>query len=179
MENYPAYPPSSVKKIEFKLGGEVDQNSKMKSPELEPAHQLSFTPPGKPLISFPRPPFEALGPSASSDRSFSGMTTILKMGLGPNAQELIDPATNTFMGDMQNKVPLSRFDVSGYGASIFSDWKRVLGPQDAENAITNVLINVFNGKRRSRSQILPVSDGFMSKYTGITKHCSAWIAFRQ
>ncbi|KAH6696599.1 hypothetical protein BKA61DRAFT_623278 [Leptodontidium sp. MPI-SDFR-AT-0119] len=153
MRNDPTFPPARVHKIEFKLGGEVDQKSKIKSPELEPAHQLSFTPPGKPLIQSPRPPFEILGPSASSDRSFSGMTTILKMGLGPNAQELIDPATDTFLSDMQNKVPLSRFDVSGYGASMFSDWKRVLGPQDVnDNAITNVLINVFNG-RTSRTVV--------------------------
>jgi hypothetical protein len=63
----------------------------------------------------------------------------------PDRAELISPATEMFNRDMANKVPALRFDISGYGASIFSDWRWVLGPQD-QQGITNVLLNVLTGR---------------------------------
>jgi hypothetical protein len=91
--------------------------------------------------------------------SFSGQTTVLAMGVGPlrdppsaGRADLLDPATTTFNGDMKNKVPLLRFDISGYGSIIFSDWKRVLGPLDSQTAVIHVLMNVLTG-RTSREVI--------------------------
>ncbi|KAF4335138.1 hypothetical protein FBEOM_11016 [Fusarium beomiforme] len=153
-------PSAQLQKIDFMLGGEEDPKTKLKNTEFQPAHQLWFIPPGRlwrrpdsgiPTSPPPRQPLKLVG---SSDVSFTGITTILAMGVGPlkdppstGRGELIDPNTGIFNDDMKAKVPLHRFDLSGYGSTVFSDWKRVLGPPpDPQTAITNVLMNVLTGR---------------------------------
>jgi hypothetical protein len=141
---------AKVRKIHFTLSGEQDPKTKLKPPELQPSHQLSFQPPA-PRRFVPRPPAGQRRLLGSSDPSFPGITTLLQMNVRQNG-DLIDPNSITFLDNMADKVPLHRFDISGYGASIFSDWRRVLGPGDPDIAITKVLINVMNG-RTSREVI--------------------------
>lgn len=136
---------ATVRKIEFTLTGEEDPNTNLKPPELLPSHQLSFKPP--PILRrLPGPPNgQPARLVGSSDPSFPGFTTLLQMNVRQNS-DLINPTDTTFLTDMAEKVPLHRFDISGYGASIFSDWRRVLGPADGDIAITKVLIDVINGR---------------------------------
>lgn len=134
-----------MEKVEFTLGGDKDPKTKLKSPELQPAHQLRFSPPS------PSPPGGSVGLIGSEDASFRDRAMVLK----PLEGDLLDPATTIFNGDMQTKVPLLRFDISGYGASIFSDWKRVIPPpqpppaQPSPSAITHVQMNALTGRTSS------------------------------
>lgn len=165
--------PAQMGKIDFLLGDDEGPKTKLKTPKLQPTHQLWFKPPGRfrPLDPRPRPAptAPALTLKASEDESFPGRTLILNMNVGPliptppppqpppapgTRAGIFDPATTKFNSDMSTKVPLSRFDISGYGTSIFSDWKRVLGtdPRGPSTGITNVLLNVLTG-RTSREVI--------------------------
>jgi hypothetical protein len=91
-----------MEKIEFTLGGDKDPKTKLKTPELQPAHQLWFNP-----LS-PSPPGGSVGLVGSEDASFSGRAMVLKMGVGPlkgappstERADLLDPATTTFNSDM-------------------------------------------------------------------------------
>ncbi|KAH8646510.1 hypothetical protein BGZ60DRAFT_553839 [Tricladium varicosporioides] len=150
MEKTPARPSSEVGKIGFILRSEEDPRTKLKPAELQPADQFTFRPPALPRIIL-LPPGGPRRLTASIDPSFPGTTTLLKMDVrrvGGTGSDLIDPNASKFSTDMVNKVPLRRFDISGYGASIFSDWRRVLGPEssDDEIAITKVLMNVISGR---------------------------------
>ena len=153
--------PAQVSKVEFTVGGEEDPKTNPKKPQLQPAHQISFKPPRRMPVDRLRPTesdSEHLKLVGSEDAYFPGRTILLAMGVGPNGTDLLDPATKTFNGEMNERVPLLRFDVSGYGASIFSDWKRVPvlkdppSPSGEQRDITHVLMNVLNG-RTSREVI--------------------------
>ena len=163
-------PPAKIRRIEFQIPSKEDPKTKLKSPDFSPAHQLSFTPP-VPVPDFAIGPFlphfglglldggislrEVL--TSSSSPSFPGITRLLRLKVGPHLTdddgnvlpdraELTDPvAPQDFVDAFNDKVPLSRFDLSGYGASIFSDWRRVLGPNE-EKGITQVLLNVLTGR---------------------------------
>jgi hypothetical protein len=157
--------------IDFTLGDEEDPKTKLKTPKLQPAHQLWLKPPGwfRPLnpLPFPNQPGQPLTLVGSEDLSFPGRTIVLAMNVGPlvppspppapppppgTRADLLDPATTRFNQDMRTKIPLLRFDISGYGTTAFSDWKRVLGAGDDEEGIIHVLMNVLTG-RTSREVI--------------------------
>ncbi|KAN0067801.1 hypothetical protein V8E54_014048 [Elaphomyces granulatus] len=167
MSNQLSFPQTAaqVNKIEFTFGGEEDPRTKLKTPKLQPAHQLWFGPPDRLRLINPHPGPPQPGPPlklvGAEDLSFSGRTIVLAMGVGPlispppppapppppgSRADLLDPATTTFNKDMKTKVPLLRFDISGYGSTIFSDWKRVLGAGEDQTAITHVLMNVLAGR---------------------------------
>jgi hypothetical protein len=162
----------TMQKVEFSTVTGIDRNSTAEMPMLRPVHHLWYKPGHKlrrllpPLgpIIVPQPPRRLV---ASEDPSFDGIARVLTMGVGPprigpdgpDRAEIIDPATNAFnaymggQGQVKGRVPLNRFDISGFGASIFSDWNRVLGPSDSDQEeVTKVIINVLLG-RTSRELI--------------------------
>jgi hypothetical protein len=66
--------------------------------------------------------------------------------------DILDPATTTSLRDMKIRVLLLHLDTSGYGATIFNDWRRIFGPDDRTAGVTHVLMNVLS-VRASRELI--------------------------
>ncbi|KAF2833497.1 hypothetical protein CC86DRAFT_10763 [Ophiobolus disseminans] len=159
MPNTPSFlsPPAKVDMIEFGLDHR-DPSSEGLPSALQPQVQLRFRAPRTRMI-LPGPGSGLL----SDSMSFDGVSTLLKFRpgatkRGPNGEtvpddgtkDILGDAADAFLRDMAGQVPLTRFDVSGYGASIFSDWRRVAA---SDLSISRVLMNVMNG-RTSREVIV-------------------------
>ncbi|KAH8719508.1 hypothetical protein GQ44DRAFT_729808 [Phaeosphaeriaceae sp. PMI808] len=147
--------PGKVEKANFQFT-HGDPQTKLESQFFKPQDQLSFAAPRR-LQLFPPNP----GPSTSP--SFQGITTLTKFKPGTTAAQtgqadIIENAADAFLNDMANKVPLTSFNLSGYGSSIFSDWRTVSA---ADTGISKVLINILNG-RTSREII--VLDSIMAPF---------------
>lgn len=147
--------PGTVSKIAFEVAGEAHAGAASRPPALRPQTQIMFTPPTPKRFINPFPPRPDTGDLNSP--SFPGITTLLIIpliktndrsppGTIPPPEDtlsnVLKPADNVFRDDMQEQVPLTRFDISGYGASIFSDWKRVV----TGTGISAVSMNVLNGR---------------------------------
>lgn len=149
--------PGTVSKIVFETAQETHPNTVTRTPELRPQAQIKFTPPSARKIIVLFPPRPIINTGDINSPSFPGTTTLLFMdpvktndhsppgATPPSSTPLTNalyPADTAFRDDMQERVPLQRFDISGYGASIFSDWKRVV----SSTGISAVLMNILNGR---------------------------------
>ncbi|KAH7018866.1 hypothetical protein EDB80DRAFT_869542 [Ilyonectria destructans] len=85
-------------------------------------------------------------PDSTSSPSFEGAALPLSMGLnGSNtiSSVLPDVIFAAFQKDFQNKVPVTRIDLSGFGASLFSHWET---KPPNEIGISKVHFDVITGR---------------------------------
>ncbi len=96
---------------------------------------------------------DAVDPSLDPGESASmpGHTVQLPVGQPGGRSVLGDTPTaifNSYLGDggARPLVPLRRLDLSGYGASVFSDWRNPYTAPDDDTAVTQVRFDVLVGR---------------------------------
>jgi hypothetical protein len=94
----------------------------------------------------------AIDPDAAGSPSFPGNTAQLRIGLSGGVpvnksvlDDKVDKIFNDYFGPFSStaQVPITRIDLSGYGESLFSDWRN---PTDEPVAISQVRFDVLVGR---------------------------------